>query len=152
MRCTKVKTLISAYIDDELNSSEHSAFEQHLSACQDCGRALAEIGKVHRLFVNVETYKAPPTLITRIRANIRESQTARASFSLFTYTVRVAEVFFVMAILITGVLFGNILMKDVMPRPPENTSAFLALDMFDPTPPDTIGGVYLAMTENNHEK
>jgi len=152
MRCPKAKKLISAYIDNELNSRDHSALEQHLSTCRECGLALAEARTIHSFFSQAITFEAPPGLLSRVRANIREHQTVGSSAMPFAFLPRMAAVFFVTVILITGVISGNILMRGVMPRPAEKPDLVLALDMFDPAPPGTIGGAYLALTENSHEK
>jgi anti-sigma factor RsiW len=40
---------LSAYLDNEVDEHERAALEQHLSTCEDCRRALAELGQSRAL-------------------------------------------------------------------------------------------------------
>jgi hypothetical protein len=54
---------------------------------------------------------------------------------------------------LTGMVFGNLLIAD---RATPNRSATIqesfSLDLFQATPPDSVGGVYVALAEATHEK
>jgi hypothetical protein len=62
--------------------------------------------------------------------------------------LKFAEAAFAIVIAIIGIISGNILMTSgyTSNRPPVIEES-LSLDVFDPLPPDSIGGAYIVMTE-----
>src|SRR5580700_4557922 len=44
--CNRIKPLLDAYLDGELNASESQAVDAHISSCDACKRALTEISQV----------------------------------------------------------------------------------------------------------
>ena len=46
MSCDRFKSLITAYIDDELPPEQRALFEDHLASCEQCARDLAEFAKL----------------------------------------------------------------------------------------------------------
>ena len=40
MKCDRIRPLLSAYLDGELDPAQHTEVAAHLSACQECGRTL----------------------------------------------------------------------------------------------------------------
>jgi hypothetical protein len=51
-----------------------------------------------------------------------------------------------------GVLAGRFVMNSMMNQRVSSFVSSFSLDLFEPAPPDSVGGAYLAMTEASHEK
>ena len=149
MRCSQRK-LISSYIDGELNEDKRSLLESHLNGCRECARELEELQKIHMLFPDAETFKAPHGFSTRVLANIRAKETRRFG-GFVNILAKSAECFAVLVLIVVGIILGSFLSKTLAPEK-GNVVASLSLDIFAPAPPDSVGGVYLAMTEAENEK
>lgn len=149
MRCSKTK-LISLYFDGELNAEEKDILESHIYECRDCAGELEELQKIHELFADAEAFKAPYGFSTRVLTNIRAKETR--SFGGFVHILaKSAEGFAVLVLIAIGIILGSSLSKTFAPEK-GNVVASLSLDIFEPAPPDSVGGVYLAMTEAKNEK
>ena len=149
MRCSKTK-LISPYIDGELNTRERDLLESHINECHECAGELEELQKIHEQFAGAETFKAPHGFSTRVLANLREKETKR--FGGFIHILaKSAEGFAVLVLIVLGIILGSFLSKNLVSEK-GNVVTFLSLDIFEPAPPDSVGGVYLAMTEAENEK
>ncbi|MCU0916750.1 MAG: zf-HC2 domain-containing protein [Planctomycetes bacterium] len=46
MTCQDHRDLMMAYLDDELNTQQRRAFEEHLASCPDCTKELGEFQKL----------------------------------------------------------------------------------------------------------
>jgi len=149
MRCSKTK-LISSYIDNELNAEERDDLELHINECHECAGELEELQIIYELFAGAETFKAPHGFSTRVLANIRTKETRRFG-GFFHILVKSVEGFAVLVLIIAGMILGSLLSKTIMSER-GNVVASLSLDVFTPAPPDSVGGVYLAMTEVKNEK
>jgi len=149
MRCLKRK-LVSPYIDCELSVEERNLFESHINECRECAGELKELQKIHELFAGAETFKAPHGFSTRVLSNIREKETRR--FEGFVHILaRSVEGFAVLVLIFVGIILGSFLSKTLVSEK-GNVVASLSLDIFAPAPPDSVGGVYLAMTGVKNEK
>jgi len=149
MKCRKTK-LISACIDGELEGEEKTLFEAHLRGCLECSRRIEGIRATRALFTNAERYKAPYGFSARVMAKAAEGETKR--FSLFPLWVKFAEVAVVLAMIIVGVISGRFLMSSFMGQRTGTISSSFSLEIFEPTPPDSLGGAYLALLETKNEK
>ena len=56
-----------------------------------------------------------------------------------------------LVLIVVGIILGSFLSKNLVSEK-GNVVASLSLDIFEPAPPDSVGGVYLAMTEVNNDK
>ena len=65
---------------------------------------------------------------------------------------RSAEVLVLLVIIFTGIISGTFLSDRLMAEKKTLIRSSFFLDIFEPTPPDSLGGVYLAMTEVKNEK
>jgi anti-sigma factor RsiW len=149
MRCSKTK-LISVYFDGELSAEDEDILELHIRGCRDCAGDLEELQKIHELFADAEAFKAPYGFSTRVLTNIRAKETG--SFGGFVHILaKSAEGFAVLVLIVVGIILGSFLSKPFAPER-GNVVASLSLDVFEPVPPDSVGGVYLAMTEAKNEK
>jgi len=112
MRCSKTK-LISPYIDGELNTRERDLFVSHINECRECAGELKRLQKMHELFADAETFKAPLGFSTRVLANIREKETKR--FGGFVHILaKSAEGVAVLILIFVGIILGSFLSKALM--------------------------------------
>lgn len=150
MKCSKAHKLISPYIDGELPEQDMQRLEAHINVCLKCRTEFEKEKELHNLFANVDGFKAPYGFHTRVMANINSGKTKEISgIRIFA---GLAEAVVILAIIAIGLLSGSQAIKGY---PPDNTRAVMAslsLDVFDPAPADSLGGVYLAMTEVRNEK
>jgi len=155
MRCAKIRKQISSYIDDQMGSDEKKAFSGHLRNCPDCREALKEVHAVHELFTSAEKFSAPYGFTTRVMANLTAEEPSRwwALFTRRPLVLRALEVSFALIVFLTGLHLGNRLTADKGPPAEQATiQQFFSLDLFQATPSDSVGGVYVALAEANHEK
>jgi anti-sigma factor RsiW len=145
MSCPKTK-LISAYLDKELGLGEKTAFEAHVKGCSSCSHTLEEMRSLRAAFANVERHSAPYGFATRVMARTAELEKKKAPW-LVPFFVRFAEAAVLLIVITVGILAGKVMTNN----PPATTTTTIAssfsLDVFDATPPGSLGGAYLAMTE-----
>ena len=149
MRCSKRK-LISPYIDGELNEDKRSLLESHLNGCRECARELEELQKIHTLLNRAEPFEAPNGFPTRVLANIRSKGQGRSADFVHIFKT-LTEGFAVLALIFVGIILGSFISKPLVFEK-GNVVVSLPLDIFEPAPPDSVGGVYLAMTEAENAK
>jgi anti-sigma factor RsiW len=149
MNCLKTHKLISPYIDGELRVRDREAFESHIKSCRACSRAFEEARNMHHLFAHGEKFKAPYGFSTRVIANIT-SEKAKG-FSWIPLFTRFAEVIVLLVIIFTGIISGSFLSDRLMAEKKTLIRSSFSLDIFEPTPPDSLGGAYLAMAEVKNE-
>jgi anti-sigma factor RsiW len=155
MRCLKIPKQISTYIDDQMNSDEKKVFSGHLQNCPDCQEALQEAQALHELLTSAEHFSAPYGFTTRVMANLtaEDSSPWWAVFTRRPLVLRAMEWGLALIIVLTGMVFGNLLMTDrADPNRAATLQEYFSLDLFQATPPDSVGGVYVALAEAPHEK
>ena len=150
MNCSKAHKLISPYIDSELSKQDIKTLEDHIKVCQNCRAELEEGKGLHNLFATVDEFKAPYGFHTRVMANINAGK-IRGN-SRVPFFVRLAEAAAIVTVITFGVLSGSLVIKGYPQDKARNVIASFSLDVFDSTPPGSLGGVYLAMTEVRNEK
>jgi len=150
MNCSKIHKLISPYFDGELKARDKEAFEAHIKSCRACSIAVEEVRNQHNLFAYAKQFKAPYGFSTRVMANIAAEKTGGLSWTLLL--TRFAEVVALLVIIFSGIMSGGFLAGRLMPEKLSSVASSFSLDIFDPAPPDSLGGVYLAMTEVKNEK
>ena len=150
MRCSKTK-LASLYVDNELSDKDKRFFEAHMPACPECAGRVEAYQKTRGLFSHAERYQAPYGFTTRVvaRAAAQEKKNFARFFPIVT---RFAEVAVVLVMISVGVLAGRFVMNSMMNQRMGNIASAFSLDLFEPAPPDSVGGAYLAMTGAGHEK
>jgi predicted anti-sigma-YlaC factor YlaD len=155
MQCTEIRQLISSYIDDQLGLDEKKAFAIHIRNCSTCREELEEVQSVHELFTSAERFTAPYGFTARVMASLetKEPFRLRAFFTLRPFALRAVEGAFALIVVITGMLFGHLLITDQGPPARQATiQESFSLDLFQATPPDSVGGVYVALAEGPNEK
>jgi anti-sigma factor RsiW len=155
MHCTEIRKLISSYIDDRLNPDEKEAFSSHIRSCLGCQQVLEEGQTVHDLFTSAERFSAPYGFTTRVMANLETKESSRlwAFFTLRPLVLRATEVAFAIIIAMIGLISGNLLIADRgSPQSPVTIQESFPMNLFQATPPDSIGGAYVALVEASHEQ
>ncbi len=155
MRCEEIRQLISLYIDDQLDRNKREAFSSHIRTCSGCQETLEETQAVQALFASTDRFSAPYGFTTRVMANLSAEAPSRwlAFFTLRPSFLRAIEVSLALIVVITGLLFGNLLTADrVAPKQPATIQESFYLDLFQATPPNSIGGAYVALAGASHEK
>jgi hypothetical protein len=66
--------------------------------------------------------------------------------------IRFAEAAALVIVIIIGILAGRVMTNSFSASKPLNIASSLSLDLFDATPPGSLGNAYLAMTEVTNEK
>jgi len=155
MQCSEIKELISSYIDDQLGPDEKEAFSFHIRSCPGCREVLEEVQAVHELFASAGRFSAPYGFTTRVMASLETKEPVRwrALFTLQPIILPAMKVAFALIVAITGMVLGHLLAVDkaTPPRTLSIQEAF-SLDLFQAAPPDSLGGVYVALAEDSHER
>ena len=150
MRCGSARKKLSAYLDGELGGAARARLASHLQSCEACRRAYADLERVHARFARAERYVAPPALAWKVAAAIRtEAATHRSPLPVAMRLA--AQVVALTAVVAIGVASGSLLGAGSAPRRAADPAALLSLDIFAAAPLDSPGGVYLALTETDHE-
>lgn len=150
MRCTFAQKRMSAYLDGELDTAAGERLAVHLETCERCRERCADLKRLQSLFARADRYSAPAGFSWRVAAAIRSADAARSPH--FTVTMsQAARVFALTAVVVIGVASGSFLASVSAPVQAVNPAALLSLDIFAAAPPDSPGGVYLALTEADRE-
>jgi anti-sigma factor RsiW len=150
MSCPKTKT-ISAYLDKELGRDEMTEFEAHVQGCNICWQALEEMRSLHAVFAQAERHSAPYGFATRVIARTADLEKKKAPWFVPVF-IRFAEAAFLLVVITVGILAGRVLTNSSSVANTTNIASSLSLDVFEATPPGSLGGAYLAMTEVGNEK
>jgi anti-sigma factor RsiW len=150
MKCSTAHTLISPHIDGELTERDIKTLDDHMKVCDKCRKEFEEGKELHNLFTNADKFKAPYGFHTKVMANISSGKIKESSK--IPVLARLAEAVLIVVVIALGVLSGSVLTKDYMPDKAKDVMASLSLDVFDPAPPDSLAGAYLAMTEVKNEE
>jgi anti-sigma factor RsiW len=155
MKCRHVRELISQYVDGELSLDEKKDFDSHIQSCASCREELEETRALHQLFASAERFPAPYGFATRVLANLEESEglRLRSLLSIRPLFLRAAQVAFALVVMTVGVISGNLLLAE-RPNPIGQTAVqeTFSLDLFQATPPDSIGGIYNTLVRPSHER
>jgi anti-sigma factor RsiW len=155
MKCRHARKMISQYVDDELSPGERRDFDSHIKGCASCRNELEETGALHELFASALRFPAPYGFSTRVLANLDEKEGARAQgiLGFRPFFLRAAQIAFALVVMTVGVISGNLLL-------PESTDHIgqtavqetFSLDLFQATPPGSIGGIYDTLMRPSNEK
>jgi predicted anti-sigma-YlaC factor YlaD len=155
MKCTKIRKLISSYIDDQLGPDEKNDFVSHIRNCPGCRKALEEVQTVHELFTSAERFSVPYGFTTRVMANLEAKEPSRwwAFFTHRPLVLRTLEVAFALIVVMIGVISGNLLIADnVTTKQSATIQESFSLDLFQATPSGSIGGVFVKLVGATDEK
>jgi anti-sigma factor RsiW len=150
MSCPKTK-LISAYLDNEVGLGEKTAFEAHVQGCSRCSHALEEMRALQAVFANRSRHQAPFGFATRVIARAAELEKKQTPWHVPIF-VRFAEAAVLLVVITVGILAGRLMTNGSSAMNTPIIASSLSLDMFDATPPGSLGNAYLAMTEAKNER
>jgi anti-sigma factor RsiW len=150
MSCPKTK-LISAYLDKEMGRGQKTAFETHLQGCNSCSHALEELRSLRAAFSISERHPAPYGFATRVMARTAELERKKSTWFV-PFFIGFAEAAVLLIVISVGIIAGKVMTNGSPDAKTTNMASSLSLDMFDATPPGSLGGAYLAMTEVGNEK
>jgi anti-sigma factor (TIGR02949 family) len=86
MNCDEVMQFLDAYVDGELESTRQLDVETHLAGCPDCKEAAEQIANISSLVrMDMEVYKAPRELKSKIRTSLRKESEPRFAW-FFNYS------------------------------------------------------------------
>ena len=155
MKCPHARKLISQFIDEELTPDEKKEFDSHVQGCASCRKELEETQDLHELFASAQRFPAPYGFATRVLANLEEKERSRVQgiLGFRPYFLRAAQVAFALVVMTVGIISGNMLL-------PEGTEHIgqtavqetFSLDLFQATPPGSIGGIYDTLMRPSNEK
>ena len=157
MKCSQIEKMISRYVDNDLGPEEKRLFELHIQECSGCRKELEEVQAVHELFSSAERFQAPYGFFTRVMANLeaKEPSWLWQLFTLRPFALRTVEVAFALVVILIGMFSGNLLVAD---RTTERQAvqatvqASFSLDLFQATPPDSVGGAYVRLMGAGDER
>lgn len=150
MKCSKVRKLISAYIDSEVSPKERETVGFHVKECDSCAAILEEMQNMHNLFAQVEKFNAPFGFSVKVMANVTTGNESR--FSWIWFSGRLAQAVVLLMIAAMGTISGKFVAGSITSTKGNTIVSSLSLDVFNATPPDSLGGAYLAMMEGSDEK
>jgi anti-sigma factor RsiW len=150
MKCLKTEH-ISAYLDNALEEKERASASAHLKDCAQCAQALAEMQSLQQAFSAARRFQAPYGFATRVLARTAELDRKKTPWFIPVFA-KFAEAAVLVLVIFIGAVAGTFITKGLIARNPANLASSMSLDLFDATPPGSLGGAYLAMTEANHEK
>ncbi len=148
MKCSQIRKMISPFVDDELGPDQAKIFISHIQGCPACQESLEETMSIHQLFDPAERFEAPYGFATRVMARIEENEKSAPFWGFFTLQpvfLRAVEVAFALIVVFIGMVSGNLLVTGRTPERPMTVQESFSLDLFQATPPDSIGGVYVTL-------
>ncbi len=113
MTCEAAQTLLSAYVDDELDANHGMDLREHIASCSNCSAAYDHLVALRRLIKeDANYYHAPPELADRIRQSLRSAAGEKpGKFSSYWRLAAIA------ACLLLAISFGfNLFMLRTRPR------------------------------------
>jgi anti-sigma factor RsiW len=147
--------MISQYVDDELGLDEKKDFDSHIESCTSCREGLEETRALHRLFASAQRFPAPYGFATKVLANLEEKEGSRlrSLLSVRPFFPRAAQVAFALVVITIGIISGNLLLAErTDPIGQTAVQETFSLDLFQATPPDSIGGIYNTLMRPSHER
>lgn len=156
MKCRHAKKLISQYMDDELSPRRKKDFESHLRSCASCSAELEEARALHVLLSSAERFPAPYGFATRVMANLGEKEALRIprlppGFRPLVF--KAAQVALALAVMTIGIVSGSLLLTQRTDRPGQTAvQETFSIDLFQATPPGSIGGIYNTLMRPHYEE
>jgi anti-sigma factor RsiW len=150
MKCISSEN-ISAYLDNELKDKERSAVESHLRGCAHCAGALGEMRSLRNAFKGTARHEAPYGFSSRVLAGARDLDKKRSPWFV-PVLLKFAEAAVILVVIAVGIIAGKAVTNGSSTPAASNVASSFSLDMFEATPPGSLGEVYLAMTEAGNEQ
>jgi anti-sigma factor RsiW len=157
MKCSQIREMISPYVDDELSPDEKRTFTSHIQGCSACKVELAEVESVRGMFTSTERFEAPYGFVARVMARLEDPKETALSrlWDFLTdrpVLLRTVEVAFALFVLLVGMVSGNLLVTDRTSGRQTTVRESFSLDLFQATPPDSVGGIYMRLAGVGDER
>jgi anti-sigma factor RsiW len=155
MKCRHARKRISQYIDEELTPDEKKDFESHIRSCASCKEELEETHALHHLFASAKRFAAPYGFATRVLANLDEEEGSRVRglLGFRPFFFRTAQVAFALVVMTIGVISGNLLLAERTDHIGQTeVQETFSLDLFQATPPGSVGGIYVTLMGASNER
>ncbi len=150
MKCPNSEN-ISAYLDGELEEKKQVSLETHLKGCSRCANALEEMRSLRTAFKGVGHHQAPYGFSTRVMARTAALDRKKSPWFV-TALIKFAEAAVLLMLIVVGILTGKVVTNGSSTQKSANITASFSLDLFQATPPGSLGDAYIAMTGTSHEK
>ncbi len=150
MKCPQYEN-ISAYLDNELEERKRIPLESHLKGCSQCANSLEEMRSLRKAFRSTERYQAPYGFSARVTARAAALDREKSAW-IAPALIKFAEAAVLLMLIVVGVFTGKVVANGSSAQKASNMTASFSLDVFQATPPGSLGDAYLAMTEVGHEK
>jgi anti-sigma factor RsiW len=155
MECAQIQQMISRNVDQDLAPHEKRTLEHHLGECPSCRKVMEGQRAIHDLLTSAERFEAPFGFAARVMTRIEEKESRPSFWSFFTLQpvyLRAVEVAFALVIVFIGVVSGHLLVTGPTPGRPMTVQESFSLDLFQATPPGSIGGIYVTLAGGNNER
>jgi anti-sigma factor RsiW len=155
VKCSHARKMISQYVDDELTPDDKKDFGSHIQSCASCREAVGEARAIHELFASAGRFPAPYGFVTRVLANLDEKEASRAGrvFGGRPLFLRAAQVAFAVIAMTVGVISGNLLLPESRDHIGQTAvQETFSLDLFQATPPGSIGRIYNTLMRPSNEE
>jgi hypothetical protein len=150
MKCKEFQRKVPEYLDSKLSDPEKDAFDSHLCACPQCAECLRETEDIKKILATAPKYPAPPYFASRVMARIEQEPEKRFWFNFFIGEpayLKFIEILVVILMVIIGLISGNMLISGKEAGKPADIALSYSLDVFEPTPPGSVGSAYLLVME-----
>jgi anti-sigma factor RsiW len=150
MKCNRIQSRLSAFLDGELNEQDQKVVQQHLDGCTKCQAVFAQFQKVETLLHDGVQLKPDSFLLTRVKANVGENS-LRARWIRVALQKTLVPIALVAGLLV-GILMGVQLNSLSAPQHaaieqrPEPTSTYSVIDpnIYEPMPSGSITATYVS--------
>jgi anti-sigma factor RsiW len=155
VKCSHARKMISEYVDDELTPGDKEDFRSHIQNCASCRDELEEARAVHELFASARRFPAPYGFATRVLANLDEKEGSRRGrvLGFRPFFLRAAHVALALVVMTLGVISGKMLLPETTEHIGQTAvQESFSLDLFEATPPGSIGGIYSTLMRPINEE
>jgi anti-sigma factor RsiW len=155
MKCSHARKMISQFVDDELTPDERKDFDSHIQNCASCRDELEETRAIHELFASAWRFPAPYGFATRVLANLGEKERSRTGrvFGFRPFFLRAAHVALALVVMTLGVISGKMLLPETTEHIGQTAvQETFSIDLFQATPPGSIGGIYNTLMRPSNEE
>ncbi len=106
-KCSKVKTLLSSFLDGELKGEVKVDVELHLAQCPDCRNELALLKADREVLTSVSVPELSPYFLTKTFARIRELKERKEPFWTRRFVYQAGAAFLVLLGIGLGIFLGS---------------------------------------------
>lgn len=158
MKCKKVQKKLLLFWDNELSSRWTMKIKNHLDRCSECSEHFARLSKIWEFTGDFEQIEPSHYLWNRLSLKTSEYEKNRNIFSDFVeiigrYAVPISATLIFLIGIVTGIYLGSFSTyqapdsstQETALTPNEQFVKSSYLDAFDDLPPESIGGIYIAL-------